>query len=59
MRILGHNMKGSGAGYGFDRITEIGACLEQAAGRRAAEEIRARAEELCRYLDGLAASTQS
>jgi HPt (histidine-containing phosphotransfer) domain-containing protein len=59
VRILGHNMKGSGAGYGFDRITEIGASLEQAAGRREPEAIRARAAELCRYLDGLAASTNS
>ncbi|MEO8344975.1 MAG: response regulator, partial [Betaproteobacteria bacterium] len=53
VRILGHNMKGSGAGYGFSRITEIGASLEQAAGRRAPEEIRSRAAELVRYLDGL------
>jgi CheY-like chemotaxis protein len=53
VRILGHNMKGSGAGYGFNRITEIGASLEQAAGRQAPEEIRARSAELVRYLDGL------
>jgi CheY-like chemotaxis protein len=53
VRILGHNMKGSGAGYGFNRITEIGASLEQAAGRHAPEEIRARSGELVRYLDGL------
>ena len=53
VRILGHNMKGSGAGYGFNRITEIGASLEQAAGRRAPEEIRTRSAELVRYLDGL------
>jgi CheY-like chemotaxis protein len=53
VRVLGHNMKGSGAGYGFNRITEIGAYLEQAAGRRALDEIRARAAELERYLDGL------
>jgi len=53
VRILGHNMKGSGAGYGFNRITEIGASLEQAAGRRVPEEIRARSAELARYLDGL------
>jgi PAS domain S-box-containing protein len=53
VRILGHNMKGSGAGYGLTRITEIGASLEQAAGRREPEEIRARAAELARYLDGL------
>ena len=35
------------------RITEIGASLEQAAGRREPDEIRARAAELARYLDGL------
>ena len=53
VRIRGHNMKGSGAGYGLNRISEIGAALEQAAGRREPEEIRARAAELARYLDGL------
>jgi HPt (histidine-containing phosphotransfer) domain-containing protein len=53
VRILGHNMKGSGAGYGFNRITEIGTSLEQAAGRRATSEIRAQSAELVRYLDGL------
>jgi hypothetical protein len=51
-------MRGSGAGYGFNRITEIGARLEQAAGRREPGEIRARAAELGLYLDGLAASTK-
>jgi PAS domain S-box-containing protein len=53
VRILGHNMRGSGAGYGFNRITELGASLEQAAVRCESEEIRARAAELSRYLDGL------
>ncbi len=53
VRILGHNMKGSGAGYGFDRITEIGAFLEQSAGRQAAGEIREQAADLVRYLDDL------
>ena len=53
VRILGHNMKGSGAGYGFNRITEIGTSLEQAAGRRVPSEIRAQSAELVRYLDGL------
>jgi CheY-like chemotaxis protein len=53
VRILGHNMKGSGAGYGFSRITEIGASLEQAATRCAPEGIRAGSAALVRYLDGL------
>mgnify|MGYP000243180397 CR=1 FL=1 len=53
VRFLGHNMKGSGTGYGLSRITEIGAALEQAAGLRSSEEIRARAADLVRYLDRL------
>ena len=31
IRILGHSMKGAGGGYGFHRITEIGAIIEDAA----------------------------
>ena len=53
VRILGHNMKGSGAGYGLNQITEIGASLEQAAARREPEDIRTRAAELARYLEAL------
>ena len=53
VRVLGHNMKGSGAGYGFSRITEIGASLEQSAIRCAPNEIRAGSAALVRYLDGL------
>ena len=53
VRILGHNMKGSGAGYGLHRITEIGAALEQAAGRREPRRFASRAAELARYLDAL------
>jgi len=34
IRILGHNMKGSGAGYGFAAITKIGAALEAAAKKK-------------------------
>ena len=53
IRMLGHNMKGCGAGYGFNRITQIGASIEHAAARRVPEEIRAWSSELARYLDGL------
>ena len=31
LRMLGHRMKGSGGGYGFEGISEIGLHLEQAA----------------------------
>jgi HPt (histidine-containing phosphotransfer) domain-containing protein len=30
VRFVGHSMKGSGGGYGFDGLTEIGGALEEA-----------------------------
>jgi HPt (histidine-containing phosphotransfer) domain-containing protein len=50
IRILGHSMKGSGGGYGFDDITEIGRLLEGAAKEGNIERIRAIIEELAAYL---------
>jgi HPt (histidine-containing phosphotransfer) domain-containing protein len=51
IRTIGHQMKGSGGGYGFDRITEIGRALEEAAGRSLAEDIRKQAAYLQDYVD--------
>ncbi|MBC7839184.1 MAG: Hpt domain-containing protein [Nitrospiraceae bacterium] len=51
IRILGHSMKGSGGGYGFDAISVIGAALEQAAKRKNPDEIRQHVHELSRYLE--------
>ena len=51
IRILGHSMKGSGGGYGFDTITEIGSALEQAASGRDPDEIRRCVGELLTYLE--------
>ncbi len=50
VRIIGHSMKGTGGGYGFDELTEIGARLEVAgrAGDRGA--IQRGLEELSSYL---------
>jgi len=31
IRLLGHSMKGAGAGYGFDEISTIGRAIEAAA----------------------------
>lgn len=31
IRVTGHGMKGTGAGYGFEEISEIGSQLERAA----------------------------
>lgn len=51
IRILSHSMKGSGGGYGFDQVTNIGEALEQAAKDRNDEEIRERVDELSNYLE--------
>ena len=51
IRVTGHNMKGSGAGYGFDAITELGGVLEPAAKNGDASAIRRCADELAAYLN--------
>jgi len=53
VRTLGHRMKGSGSGYGLDRVSEIGAALEQAAGERNAAIVLERNRELADLLDSL------
>jgi len=50
IRIVGHSMKGSGGGYGFPFITEIGARLERAAIARDVDIIRNAISELRHYL---------
>jgi signal transduction histidine kinase/CheY-like chemotaxis protein/HPt (histidine-containing phosphotransfer) domain-containing protein len=50
IRTIGHNMKGTGTGYGFTTLTDIGAALEQAAKQHDAEMIRSKTEELAEYL---------
>lgn len=51
IRILGHSMRGSGGGYGFDTITEIGSAVEQAVRDRDPDEIHRWVGELIRYLE--------
>lgn len=50
IRSLGHKMKGSGGGYGFDAITEIGRTLEDAAKQSQEEVIREQTALLQDYL---------
>lgn len=50
IRSLGHNLKGSGGGYGFDRISEIGLGLEMAAKSSEVDEIKKFIGELKEYL---------
>lgn len=51
IRMLGHSMKGSGGGYGFDTISEIGNSIEQEAKNRNVKGIRRNIEELATYLE--------
>ena len=46
-------MKGSGAGYGFDVITDIGGSLEQAAKNKDTQKIQQQIDKLAAYIKGL------
>jgi hypothetical protein len=49
--VLGHRMKGSGSGYGIQKITELGALIEQEAKNQNPKNIQKYAEELLAYLN--------
>lgn len=51
VRSLGHKMKGSGGGYGLDRISEIGRMLEEAAKAQNPEAIRSSIAALQDFLE--------
>ena len=46
-------MKGSGGGYGFDEITDIGMRIEDAANGSDRDEILRQNERLCQYLQNV------
>ena len=49
--ILGHRMSGAGGMFGFQRITELGAAIEQAAGKSDAVVVTGLVQNLVCYLD--------
>lgn len=53
LRIFGHSMKGSGAGYGFPRLTEIGAEMEVASKAKDREKLGKNIRDLKLYLERL------
>ncbi len=55
---LGHSMKGSGAGYGFDGITEIGKLIEIAGKEKDVEGIKKGIEDLKDYLSRVEVSNE-
>jgi len=50
VRILGHSMKGSGGGYGFETITDIGMLMEKAAKEGSDKDISQQVKRLEDYL---------
>jgi len=50
IRNIGHNLKGSGAPYGFPQLTQIGASLQDFAGSSDAEALRGSLGQLERFL---------
>jgi PAS domain S-box-containing protein len=50
IRVLAHNMKGTGASYGMPRLTELGAAMEIAAKQSDAETLTAQIANLRTYL---------
>ncbi len=53
IRVIGHQLKGSGGGYGFDFITEVGMVIEKDAMEKNYEEIKRHITALSDYLDRL------
>jgi HPt (histidine-containing phosphotransfer) domain-containing protein len=51
--VIGHGMKGSGGGYGFDQVTECGGDLEAAAQAQDAVAVLGTLERLEHYLDAV------
>ncbi len=51
--ILGHNLRGSGGGFGFQTITDLGAGLEQASEDTDVDGARKLLSELSSYLDSV------
>lgn len=58
IRLLGHRMKGDGGSFGLDRISEIGAALEEAAGIADVEGMHRSLEELVDFVARLEVTKQ-
>ena len=53
LRIIGHNMKGVGGGYGFNGITEFGKNIEALAKVSNVVDIHSQLQQYRYYLDNL------
>lgn len=50
IRLTGHNLKGNGSAYGFDRLTELGAQFERAALSRDTDTLRSALDDYRDFL---------
>lgn len=50
IRLLGHSLKGNGAGYGFEQLSVVGREMEQAAVEESPAAVSKSLEELAAYL---------
>jgi histidine phosphotransfer protein HptB len=53
VRIIGHNLKGVGGGYGFHEISEIGALIEKAGKDAQTEALGELVARYARYLEAV------
>ena len=53
IRIIGHSLKGSGGGYGFDYLTEVGSEIEKEAELKNKKKIKVLINELKDYLNNI------
>jgi HPt (histidine-containing phosphotransfer) domain-containing protein len=51
VRVLGHNLKGSGGAYGFPELTEIGASIETSAKEQNSSAAREGIDRLTHFLN--------
>lgn len=50
---IGHNLKGIGGGYGFDRVTKLGAAIEQAGKQKEGDKVRELAQVMKTYIENV------
>lgn len=53
IRILGHNLSGSGGAYGLQTLTEIGRRIETAAGAADSQALDAELDNLAQFLQSV------
>ncbi|MFH1914367.1 MAG: Hpt domain-containing protein [Pseudomonadota bacterium] len=53
VRLFGHRLKGTGASYGFPRLSELGAAIEEAALATDLDRAAELSAEVARFLDAV------